>query len=68
MANSVIYSSIFAAVLSSLPALSTQLVVFDTAVVDLSEQLQDPVDVLFGIQLGGGTDIANHSTAYRQWR
>jgi len=58
MANSVIYSSIFAAVLSSLPALSTQLVVFDTAVVDLSEQLQDPVDVLFGIQLGGGTDIA----------
>lgn len=58
MANSVIYSSIFAAVLSSMPALSTNLVVFDTAIVDMTEQLQDPVDVLFGIQLGGGTDIA----------
>lgn len=58
MANSVIYSSIFAAVLSSMPALSTHLVVFDTAVVDLTEELKDPVDVLFGIQLGGGTDIA----------
>lgn len=58
MANSVIYSSVFAAVLSSMPALNTKLVVFDTAVVDLSEQLQDPVDVLFGVQLGGGTDIA----------
>jgi hypothetical protein len=35
----------------------TSLVVFDTAVVDLTEMLQDPVDVLFGTQLGGGTDI-----------
>ncbi len=58
MAPSVIYSSIFAAVMSSLPALKLRLVVFDTAVVDLSDQLQDPVDLLFGIQLGGGTDIA----------
>ena len=58
MANSVIYSSIFAAVMSSMPALKTNLVVFDTAVVDMTEQLQDPVDVLFGVQLGGGTDIA----------
>ena len=41
-----------------MPALSTHLVVFDTAVVDLTEELKDPVDVLFGIQLGGGTDIA----------
>lgn len=58
MANSVVYSSIFAAVLASLPAVSTKLVVFDTSVVDLSEELHDdPVDVLFGIQLGGGTDI-----------
>lgn len=58
MANSVIYSSIFAAILSAMPALQTSLVVFDTEVVDLTEQLQDPVDMLFGIQLGGGTDIA----------
>ncbi len=57
MATSVVYSSIFAAVLSSIPALRTSLVVFDTAVVDLTEKLQDPVEVLFGVQLGGGTDI-----------
>ncbi len=57
MATSVIYASIFAAVLASIPAVKTQMVVFDTAVVDLTEMLQDPVDVLFGTQLGGGTDI-----------
>lgn len=57
MATSVIYASIFAAVLASIPAVKAQMVVFDTAVVDLTEMLQDPVDVLFGTQLGGGTDI-----------
>ena len=57
MATSVVYASIFAAVLASLPAVSTHLVVFDTAIVDLTEMLQDPVDVLFGTRLGGGTDI-----------
>jgi Mg-chelatase subunit ChlD len=58
MAASVIYASVFGAVLASLPALSTRVVAFDTNVVDLSEQCTDPVDVLFGVQLGGGTDIA----------
>lgn len=57
MASSVVYASVFAAVLASLPGLETQLVCFDTSVVDLTDQLSDPVDVLFGIQLGGGTDI-----------
>ncbi|MGH1338276.1 MAG: vWA domain-containing protein [Aureispira sp.] len=57
MASSVVYSSIFAAVLASLPALKTHLVVFDTAVADLTKDLDDPVDLLFGTQLGGGTDI-----------
>lgn len=57
MAASVVYSSIFGAVMASLPAVTTRLVVFDTAVVDLTEKLADPVDVLFGTQLGGGTDI-----------
>lgn len=57
MAPSVVYASIFAAVLASLPSLRTQLVCFDTAIVDLSDMLADPVDVLFGVQLGGGTDI-----------
>jgi Mg-chelatase subunit ChlD len=58
MATSVVYSSIFAAVLASIRALRTSLVLFDTAVVDMTEQLSDPVEVLFGTQLGGGTDIA----------
>jgi Mg-chelatase subunit ChlD len=65
MATSVVYSSVFAAVLASLRTLRTQLVVFDTSVVDLSEKLDDPVDVLFGTQLGGGTDI-NRALTYAQ--
>lgn len=57
MAPSVVYSSIFGAVMASLPALSTRFVLFDTSVVDLTDDLADPVDLLFGTQLGGGTDI-----------
>ncbi|MGJ8638632.1 MAG: VWA domain-containing protein [Opitutaceae bacterium] len=57
MAPSVIYSSIFGAVMASLPSISTRFVLFDTAVVDLTDDLKDPVDLLFGTQLGGGTDI-----------
>ena len=57
MGESVVYSSIFAAVLAQLPALSTRLVLFDTSVVDMTDALGDPVDLLFGAQLGGGTDI-----------
>ena len=57
MASSVVYSSIFGAVLASMPALSTRFVLFDTAVVDLTEMIKDTVDLLFGAQLGGGTDI-----------
>jgi Mg-chelatase subunit ChlD len=57
MATSVVYSSIFGAVLASLPALTTKMVLFDTAVVDLTAELKDPIDLLFGAQLGGGTDI-----------
>jgi VWA domain containing CoxE-like protein len=63
MATSVVYSSIFAAVMASVPGISTQLVCFDTAIFDLTEELSDPVEVLFGVQLGGGTDI-NAALAY----
>jgi Mg-chelatase subunit ChlD len=63
MAASVVYSGVFSAVLASMKSLRTSLVVFDTAVVDLSDQLHDPVEVLFGTQLGGGTDI-NRAIAY----
>lgn len=57
MYTSVVYASVFGAVLASINAVRTSMVVFDTAVVDLTELLSDPVDVLFGTQLGGGTDI-----------
>ncbi|WP_201787544.1 VWA domain-containing protein [Wenjunlia vitaminophila] len=65
MAASVVYASVFGAVLASMRSINTKLVVFDTAVVDLTEELDDPVDVLFGTQLGGGTDI-NRALAYCQ--
>ncbi len=65
MAASVVYSSICGAVMASLPAVKTHLVVFDTAVVDLTEHLDDPVELLFGTQLGGGTDI-NRAVGYCQ--
>jgi Mg-chelatase subunit ChlD len=65
MAASVVYAGIFGAVLASIRAVSTRMVVFDTAVVDLSDELQDPVDLLFGTQLGGGTDI-NRALGYCQ--
>ena len=58
MADSVVYASVFSAVLATLPALRTSVVAFDTAVADLTPLLHDPVEVLFGVQLGGGTDIA----------
>ncbi|MER7487246.1 VWA domain-containing protein [Streptomyces sp. NPDC126497] len=63
MAASVVYAAVFGAVLASLRSVDTRLVVFDTAVVDLTDRLDDPVDVLFATRLGGGTDI-NRALAY----
>lgn len=63
MAPSVVYASIFAVVMASLPVVTTKLVCFDTAILDLTDELEDPVEVLFGVQLGGGTDI-NQAVAY----
>lgn len=65
MAESVVYAAIFGAVMASLRALRTSLIVFDTTVVDLTDELHDPVELLFGTQLGGGTDI-NAAVAYCQ--
>ena len=59
MAGSVVHASLFACVLARLPALRTSLVAFDTAIADLTHLLADPVDVIFGVQLGGGTDIGS---------
>lgn len=64
MADSVVYGAVCGSIFASLPALQTHVVAFDTEVVDLTEQCgDDPVDMLFGVQLGGGTDI-NKSVAY----
>ena len=65
MAASVVHASVFGAVLASMRALDTRLIAFDSSVVDLTDALDDPVDVLFGTQLGGGTDI-NRALAYCQ--
>ena len=65
MASSVVHTGVIACILASLRSVKTRVVAFDTSVVDLSEQLSDPVDLLFGVQLGGGTDI-NQALAYAQ--
>ncbi len=63
MATSIVYSSVFGAVMASLPSVQTKLVIFDTSVVDLSDALDDPVELLFSTRLGGGTDI-NRAVGY----
>lgn len=66
MADSVVYGAVVGSIFASLPALETRVVAFDTEVVDLTEACgDDPVDMLFGVQLGGGTDI-NKSVTYCQ--
>lgn len=65
MGTSVVYSGIFGSVMASIPAIKTKMIVFDTAVADLTEELTDPVELLFGVQLGGGTDI-NAALTYCQ--
>lgn len=65
MASSIVHTGVIACILASLRTVKTKVIAFDTAVVDLSEQLEDPVDLLFGVQLGGGTDISQ-ALAYAQ--
>jgi Mg-chelatase subunit ChlD len=67
MASSVVYAGVFGAVLASIRSVRTQIVAFDTAVADLTDLVTDPVELLFGVQLGGGTDI-NSALAYCQTR
>ncbi len=65
MGESVLYSGVLASILASMASLKTRVVAFDTNVVDLTDRCADPVDLIFGFQLGGGTDI-NRSVAYCQ--
>jgi uncharacterized protein with von Willebrand factor type A (vWA) domain len=57
MSRSIVYASVFGAVMASVPALATKLVLFDTKVVDMTGKIDDPVDLLFGVNLQGGTNI-----------
>jgi Mg-chelatase subunit ChlD len=66
MLDSAIFSAVMASIFAELPAVRTSLVLFDTEVVDLSDQVGAPVDVLLSIQLGGGTDITQALTYAQQ--
>ena len=57
MTSSIIYSAVMAQIISNLPFAEIKLVIFDTSIVDLSEQADDPAQVLMSVQLGGGTNI-----------
>jgi Mg-chelatase subunit ChlD len=57
MAGSVIYSAVMAGILAGLPLINVNIVVFDTSVVDMSSHVEDPVELLMSVQLGGGTNI-----------
>ncbi len=63
MGESIIYASVLSCILASMRSLKTHIVAFDTQVTDLTELCADPVEVLYGIQMGGGTDIEK-SIAY----
>ena len=65
MGQSILYSSVMACILASMSAVQTSVVAFDTEIMDLTPLCEDPVDLLFGFQMGGGTDIAK-SIAYCQ--
>ena len=65
MGQSILYSSVMACVLASMSAVRTSVVAFDTQIMDITPLCADPVDLLFGFQMGGGTDIAK-SIAYCQ--
>ncbi len=65
MASSVVYAGVMGAIMASLKSVRTYFIAFDTAVADLTDKMKDPVDLLFGIQLGGGTDI-NKALGYGQ--
>lgn len=67
MGESVIYSSVVSCILASMSSLKTRVIAFDTNIVDLTEKCDDPVDLLYGFQLGGGTDIDKSVTYCQQF-
>jgi Mg-chelatase subunit ChlD len=57
MVDSVIHAAVTAAIFVGIPFLRTHLILFDTNVVDVTEDCADPVEAIMKVQLGGGTDI-----------
>lgn len=57
MASSVVYASLMGVIMASLKSIRTHFIAFDTGLADLTSEMKDPMELLFGIQLGGGTDI-----------
>jgi len=57
MMESVIHSAVTAAIFYSMRMMKVHLCIFDTSVVDLTEECVDPVETLMKVQLGCGTEI-----------
>lgn len=57
MTESLIHAAVMAAILSGLPGIEVKMVLFDTEIVDLTDRLDDPLDVILSVRMGGGTDI-----------
>lgn len=66
MTGSIIHSAVMAQIISDLPFAEVKLVIFDTSVVDLSDNAENPAEILMSVQLGGGTDIGKAVTYCEQ--
>jgi Mg-chelatase subunit ChlD len=66
MIDAMIYSAVIAGIFARLPAVSAHLLLFDTDVVDVTDQLHAPEQLLLGAQLGGGTNIGIGLAAARE--
>ncbi|MFI2204866.1 DUF5682 family protein [Streptomyces sp. NPDC020192] len=58
MEASTIWAALTASVLAGVPTLSTHFLAFSTEVIDLTEQVTDPLSLLLEVRVGGGTHIA----------
>ncbi|MDE7395945.1 MAG: VWA domain-containing protein [Clostridiales bacterium] len=59
MLDSVINTALLAGILANTAFLEVKIAVFDTQVVDLTDKCGDITELLFAVQLGGGTDIGS---------
>ncbi|MFD7284365.1 DUF5682 family protein [Streptomyces sp. NPDC059863] len=58
MEASTVWAALTASVLAGVPAVSTHFVAFSTEVLDLTDQVDDPLSLLLEVRVGGGTNIA----------